>query len=187
MNAAVSSRPHTAHRRSRRGMLIAVGALAATALLPSTAADAKSPQQVDPALMVPTLNPDAAPWNCWEAGSGITCQGTVQESYTNELFGLQCDGQEVYITGRFDQQWTRWHTADGLATKTSVHSASPRDVFSLSPTADGPALTISGHFNWHYVYAVPGRPQLAHAHRGRGHLPGPLPEAARWCCMTAAG
>lgn len=106
--------------------------------------------------MVPALNPDFAPWSCWKAGSGITCQGTSEVSFTNEPFGLQCDGQDVYITGGGTDRMTRWHTADGLATKTVIHADYPGDVFSLSPTGDGPSLTISGHFNRHYVYAVPG-------------------------------
>jgi hypothetical protein len=51
---------------------------------------------------------------------------------------------------------TRWHTADGLATKTVIHLDFPADTFSLSPEGDGVGLVISGHFNRHYVYAVPG-------------------------------
>jgi hypothetical protein len=53
---------------------------------------------------------------------------------------------------------TRWHTADGLATKTIVQLSFPEDVFSLSPTGEGPSLTIAGHWNRHYTYAVPGDP-----------------------------
>lgn len=154
MNAPAPSRSRTS-RRSRRGRLVAAGALAVTALLPAATADAANPHQVDPALMVPTLNPNFAPWNCWEAGSGITCQGTADSSY-REPAGLQCDGQDVYISGTGHERMTRWHTADGLATGTVVHLDFPGDVFSLSPTGDGPSLTISGHFNRHYVYAVPG-------------------------------
>lgn len=155
MNTSTCSR--SARRRNRRGVLVAAGAVAATALLPSTVAEAASPHEVDPALMVPTLNPDFAPWTCWEAGAGIICQGDFDPSYS-EPIGLQCDGQEVYITGSGHERMTRWHTADGLATRTVVHLDYPGDVFSLSPTGEGPSLTISGHFNRHYVYAVPGDP-----------------------------
>jgi hypothetical protein len=133
-----------------------MGVLAVTALLPAAAAQAKPPHQVDPALMVPTLNPAFAPWTCWEAGSGITCQGSVNASYANEPLGLECDGQEVYLTGRESSKMTRWHTADGRATKTVIHSDFPADTFSLSPEGEGVGLVISGHFNRHYVYAVPG-------------------------------
>lgn len=150
-----TARTRTSRRPNRRGVLVAAGALAATALLPSTAAGAASPHQVDPASMVPTLNPNFAPWTCWEAGKGITCQGELDQSFS-ETVGLQCDGHEVYATGREQARMTRWHTAGGLATKTSVHLDYPGDVFTLSSTGDGPTLTISGHWNRHYTYAVPG-------------------------------
>lgn len=137
--------------------LAAAGAAALMALLAlAPAAQAKSPHQVDPALMVPALNPNFAPWSCFETGVKITCQGRSEQSYTNEPFGLQCDGQEVYITGSGRERMTRWQTSEGLATKTVVHLDFPGDAFSLSPTGDGPALTISGHFNRHYTYLVPG-------------------------------
>jgi hypothetical protein len=144
--------------RARRARRLALGVLAVTALLPAAVAEAKPPEQVDPALVVPTLNPDFAPWNCWQAGSGITCQGSYAESYTGVPVGLDCDGQEIHLSGTARERMTRWHTADGRATKTVVHLDHPGDVFSLSPTGDGPGLTISGHFNRHYVYAVPGDP-----------------------------
>ena len=83
--------------------------------------------------------------------------GQLDATY-NEPIGLFCDGQEVWIQGRADAQTTRWHTGDGLATKTRAHLSYPADVFSLSPTGEGPNLTISGHFNRHYTYAVPGDP-----------------------------
>lgn len=142
--------------RTRRARRIALGALAVTALLPAAVADAKPPNQVDPALLVPTLNPNFAPWNCFEAGTGITCKGTYEDSYSGVPIGLECEGQEVYLSGTARERMTRWHTADGRATKTVVHLDYPGDLFSLSPTGEGPSLKISGHFNRHYVYAIPG-------------------------------
>jgi hypothetical protein len=129
--------------------------LAVTALLPATAAQAKPSHQVDPAHMVPTLNPAFAPWTCWEAGTGITCQGTAKSSYANQPLGLQCDGQEVYLTGRESSKMTRWHTADGRATKTVIHS-NYDDEFSLSPDGGDVGFLITVRLNRHYVYAVPG-------------------------------
>jgi hypothetical protein len=111
---------------------------------------------VDPALLTPALNPQFAPWSCVEAGSGITCQGSNDDSYVGVPVGLQCDGQEVYLSGTTQQRMTRWHTSDGRATRTVLHLDYPGDVFSLSQTGDGPGVTFSGHFNRHYVYAVPG-------------------------------
>ena len=146
----------TARRPRRATTIMATCTTAALAVvLSAPGAHAKSPRTVDPALMKPTLNPAFAPWTCWEAGTGITCQGVEDVSY-DEAFGLQCDGRDVYISGSGSSRMTRWHTVDGLATKTSIHSDFPADVFSLSPTGDGASFTISGHFNRHYTYAVPG-------------------------------
>jgi hypothetical protein len=108
--------------------------------------------------MQPALNPDFAPWSCWKAGSGIICQGDYETTY-NEPIGLECDGRPVYISGYGREQMTRWHTADGLATRTRAQLSFPEDVFSLSPTGEGPTLTFAGHWNRHYTYAVPGDPE----------------------------
>lgn len=117
---------------------------------------ASSPHQVDPATVTPALNPDFAPWSCFESGNGITCQGSFQPAYENEPIGLQCQGREVHISGQGREFMTRWHTADGRATRTVVHLDYPGDVFSLSPTGGEPSVTVRGHFNRHYVYLVPG-------------------------------
>ena len=129
----------------------------ASVVLTAPAASSKSPHEVDPATLQPTLNPNFAPWSCFEAGVGVTCQGSFDATY-NEPIGLFCAGQEVWIQGRAHEQMTRWHTGDGLATKTRVQLSYPADVFSLSPTGEGPSITFSGHFNRHYTYAVPGDP-----------------------------
>lgn len=139
-------------------MVLLAAAISLAGALSAPLAVAKSPHQVDPSAMQPPLNPQFAPWTCFETGVGITCQGSYEQSYA-EPFGLQCDGQEVYISGYGQERMTRWHTADGLATKTIVHLAFPADVFSLSPTGEGPSITIAGHFNRHYTYAVPGDPE----------------------------
>ena len=115
---------------------------------------AGQPQQVDPSTLQPALNPNFD-WSCYEAGSGITCKGTFEPSY-NEPIGLFCDGKEVWIQGAGREFMTRWHTADGLATKTVVHLDYPGDVFSFTEDGTGPSVTIRGHFNRHYVYPDPG-------------------------------
>ena len=115
---------------------------------------AGQPQQVDPSTLQPALNPNFD-WSCYEAGKGITCKGTFEPSY-NEPIGLICDGKEVWIQGAGREFMTRWHTADGLATKTVVHLDYPADVFSFTEDGSGPSVTIRGHFNRHYVYPDPG-------------------------------
>ena len=86
------------------------------------------------------------------AGTGITCQGSDAGSY-EDSFG-SCDGRELRVVGTFRERMTRWHTADGLATKTSVHLDAPADVFSLAGTDE--TVTLRGHWNRHYTYGVPG-------------------------------
>ncbi len=68
-------------------------ALTAVSVLVSAPATAGSPHTVDPAGMTPLLNPDYAPWTCVVAGTGITCTGYSEVSYTDEPTGFQCDGQ----------------------------------------------------------------------------------------------
>jgi hypothetical protein len=144
-------------RRSGLRLVALAGALALGVVLTSTPnATSKSPHQVDPATLQPTLNPDFAPWSCFRAGQGITCQGSYQDSWS-EPIGLACGGREVWITGHAHEFMTRWHTADGLATKTVVHLDYPEDVFSFDPAGPvGQVLVVSGHWNRHYDYPNPG-------------------------------
>ena len=150
-------RPSDHPRRPAAGLAALVGALA-LALGPAAAvpASAAPPRTVDPATVQPTLNPDYAPWTCFETGQGITCQGENEDSYSFPLDGFTCDGRQVWLSGTVHERMTRWHTADGLATKTLINLAFPRDVFSFDPAEDGPELVVSGHFNQHYTYEVAG-------------------------------
>lgn len=139
----------------RTTRLAAAVAAALSALTFGTVpAVAGQPQQVDPSTLQPALNPDFD-WSCYQAGSGITCKGSFEPTY-HEPIGLFCDGQEVWIQGSGREFMTRWHTADGLATKTVAHLDYPADVFSLAQDGTGPSVTIRGHFNRHYVYPDPG-------------------------------
>jgi hypothetical protein len=142
----------------RRWIPVTMTALCLTASLaiPGGSAVAKSPHTVDPLTMTPALNPSFAPWTCFLAGSGITCQGQLDQTYANELFGLQCDGQDVYVTGGLHASTTRWHDLEGRALKTSLQTDQPGDRLTLSPTGDGVAAILSQHFHKHYVYVVPG-------------------------------
>jgi hypothetical protein len=62
----------------------------------------------------------------------------------------------VWIRGEGREFMTRWHAAEGLATKTVVHLDYRADVFSLTEDGSGPSVTIRGHWNPHYVYPDPG-------------------------------
>jgi hypothetical protein len=146
-------------RTTARGVLTRVSVVALVALatgLGAAAPAAAEPRVVDPSTLVPALNPDFAPWTCLEAGGGIVCRGDEAPSYDQEPVGLTCGAGAVVISGSGRAHMTRWHTADGLATKTVIHYDFPGDVFSLEGVADGPSLTIRGHFNRHYDYLVAG-------------------------------
>ena len=140
----------------RRGV---AGLVVAAALLLSVPAAglAASRHSVDPATVSPTLNPDFAPYTCWDTGGGPICKGVDRPSYTNEVMDwFTCDGQTIYVTGEGKASITRWHLPDGRATKTIITIAYPGDVFSLSPTGDGPTVTIRSHMTEHYEYLEPG-------------------------------
>ena len=137
-----------------RGAVVALVAVAGA--LGSTVPAAAEPRVVDASTLVPALNPDFAPWTCLEAGQGIVCRGDAAFTYEQEPIGLACPSGDVVISGSGREHMTRWHTTDGLATKTVVHLDYPADVFSLAGVEDGPSLTIRGHFNRHYDYLVPG-------------------------------
>ena len=193
MNAAVSSRPHTAHRRSRRsrrGRLVAVGALAATALLPSTVADAKSPQEVDPALMRADAESELRALELLggRAAASPARAECRRRTRTSRL------GLPVRRTGRLPLR-PRGLEDDPLAHRRRAGHENRQSTRTSRPTllpvlrrAMESASTISCYFNRHYVYAAARRPELADAHRGRGHLPSDGPEAvAPGYCRTRDG
>ena len=124
------------------------------AVVPSYAV---SPHTIDPALMTPVLNPDFAPWTCVQTGTGATCTGELSDVYANQPIGLQCGGQEVYVTGRIRARMVRWHDADLNAVKTSLQTEFV-DRLTLSPVEDPSAgyVVFSGGWHKHYVYPVPG-------------------------------
>ena len=136
----------------RTAAVAGILSMAVMAMATSPPASAKSPHTIDPDTLQPALNPDFAPWSCFEAGSGITCQGGYEASY-EEVIGT-CDGRDLSVAGTIRERMTRWHTADGRATKTSVHLDAPADVFSLEGTDE--TVTLRAHWNRHYVYPVPG-------------------------------
>jgi hypothetical protein len=122
----------------------------------ATGVMASSPHVVDPDSVSPTLNPHYAPYDCWAVGDGSICQGEVQASYGPEVFdGFHCDGAVIYVSGRERQHITRWHDADGNATKT-ILDTEVVDVFSLDPAMGDPSVTLRGRFTKHYEYLVPG-------------------------------
>ncbi|GAA4401234.1 hypothetical protein GCM10023168_10620 [Fodinibacter luteus] len=151
-----SGAPH-ARAVTRRVHALAAGAAAlalVVAMMPTSSAVA-SPRQVDPLTLTPALNPTFS-WSCAETGSGITCTGERRSTYGPEPAGFDCDGMPVYVTGRGDDRMTRWHTADGLATRTVAQRSFPEDRLTLSADGSGPAVVSRQHWTQHYDYGTPG-------------------------------
>ena len=96
---------------------------------------------VDQSTLQPPLNPQFT-YKCWREHGGITCSGTFDPTYENEPIGIFCDGHEVYITGGGHERLTRWHLADGRATRT-IATLDYEDHYTLSPTGGGRKRTGS--------------------------------------------
>ena len=79
---------------------------------------AASPHQLDPAQMIPPLNPDFGPWICTDTGQGAVCRGDDDDTWTGADIGLACDGQPIYGTGWYASEAVRWHLPDGRALHT---------------------------------------------------------------------
>jgi hypothetical protein len=110
---------------------------------------------VDPLSLTPALNPTYT-WTCSRTGTGISCTGERRSTYGPEPAGFDCDGMPVYVSGRGDDRMTRWHTADGLATRTVVQRSFPEDRLTLSADGSGPAVVSRQHWTQHYHYGTPG-------------------------------
>jgi hypothetical protein len=158
-----------------RRILIGITAMSLLAAVAVAPVAARSPHQVDPNLMVPPLNPNLAPWTCWETGNGIICEGSVSESFAGEDIGEECAGQPIYITGSLTDRVTRWHTPDGRATRTFALQGG-RETWSLSADGSGPTITVKWQVSRHYTYFTPG--ELGDRQ---------LTEAGAWAIATAPG
>ena len=109
---------------------------------------------VDQGSLQPPLNPQFT-YECVREHGGITCRGTFDPTYENEPIGLFCDGREVYVTGGGHERLTRWHLADGRATRTVV-TLDYEDHYSLSPDGGGRTAIGIGHWVRAYTYPNPG-------------------------------
>ena len=131
-------------RTSLIGVVLA-GVLAAAA----TDAFAGTPT-VDPSTLQPPPPPRAA---CRLDGRFVICQTEFHEPFDAEpMIELPCG--TVYQTSRDDREGIRWYE-DGLLVRRFV-SRHMSGYWTLSPTGEGPFVTISGHSNWWTDYPIPG-------------------------------
>jgi hypothetical protein len=136
----------------------AIPVLASIALLGlavSAPVSAASPRTVDPATMMPPLNPDYDPWVCTDTGAGPICKGHEAADWSNEELPFACGDQPLYTTGWASSDGTRWHLPDGRATHTFFQNAS-EERWTLSPMGAGLAVKVQSRWIEHFVYGVPG-------------------------------
>jgi hypothetical protein len=138
----------------RRTIIVALGC-AAVLLAPANAIAGRG-DSVDPALMQPALNPAFAPWDCWRAGDGITCEGEGGDAWTNREWDLvRCDGHPVYSTGTEERVLVRHGDENGLALWGHAH-VDISEILSLHPDGSGPTLKAGGTWEQHFDYGTPG-------------------------------
>ena len=137
----------------KRTMIVALGC--AAVLLTPASAIAGQNDSVDPAIMQPGLNPAFAPWDCWRTGTGITCEGHLNDAWTNAEWGLVCDGRPVYTTGTEDRVLVRHGDEDGIGLWSRSH-VEIRETLSLQPDGSGPTLNAVGLWAEHFDYPTPG-------------------------------
>ena len=134
---------------------IAVALACAAMLLAPAATLAGRGDSVDPAIMQPGLNPAFAPWDCWRAGTGITCEGHLNDAWTNGEWGLVCDGRPVYSTGTEERVLVRHGDENGLGLWSRA-TVQIRESLSLQPDGSGPTLAAAGLWAEHFEYLTPG-------------------------------
>jgi hypothetical protein len=148
--------------RSLAVRALVLASLAIGAFAPAAAARSA----VDPATLVPPVQPDAA---CFELGGGsVQCEIYVLLEWQNEpSFELPCG--LVYETRSDERFVTRWFE-DGLLVRRLVHQRA-EGSWSLSPTGEAPLVMFSSDTNWGEVYTVPGDVDSAVGHqRGTDYL-----------------
>jgi hypothetical protein len=135
-------------------ILIGMAVLAVALSAPLSAVAGRG-ESVDPALMQPPLNATFAPWECWRAGDGITCEGHRTLTAVGAETFFVCDGRPVYTNEVDTRTMRRYGDANGLALKTVAH-VDIRGILGFEPDLSGPNLAGRGIFQETYYYLVPG-------------------------------
>lgn len=105
---------------------------------------------VDPSTLQPPPPPGAS---CRLDGRFVICQTELHETLDAEpILELPCG--TLYETARDDREGIRWYE-DGLAVRRFV-SRHFSGYWTLSPTGEGPFVTVTGHSNFWTEWLVPG-------------------------------
>jgi hypothetical protein len=106
---------------------------------------------VDPSTLQPPPPPGAT---CRADGVQTICHTQLTLTPVNEpVFDLPCG--TVYETSVDAREGLRWYDGAGRLVRRKV-SQDLDGSWSLSPTGDGPTVTISAHDNWRNEYLIPG-------------------------------
>jgi len=133
-----------------RALMICFALLAAGVFATAVPAAFAGTSTVDPSTLLPEPPPGAS---CRLDGRFVICQTEFHEPFdAAPVLELPCG--TLYQTSRDDREGIRWYE-DGRLVRRFV-SRQMAGYWTLSPTGDGPRVTISGHSNWWTTYAVPG-------------------------------
>jgi len=126
-----------------------VTGVAATSLFLGTVGSVAA-ASVDPSTLTPSPPSDA---RCHTAGNQVICDTVLNFFLENEP-DMDTPCGQLYFTGTDLRNGTRFYT-DGLLTRRHV-TAQVNGTLSLSPTGDGPSVTVTAHHNWWGYWLVPG-------------------------------
>jgi len=140
---------------SIRATIVVLGVAVAQLAIPVASA-APPPGPVDESLLVPSLNPDFAPWTCTARQTGPVCTGEWDAVHEWQPFDFSCDDVPVYASSHVQRRSTRYYDWDHLNYDRYVHQ---NDVDELSTSPTGPATaTITARSRFSEPFAVPGDP-----------------------------
>ena len=141
----MDARP-AAHRARPVRMALAGAILMLGTLVPTVGAGSA----VDGTTLTPPVLPGTP---CQADGQWVRCDTSNVTTFINSpAFDLPCG--TMYETATDDRHATRWYR-DGLLDHRSVQ-AQYRGTWSLSPTNEGPTVTVHGDWNWWVRFPTPG-------------------------------
>jgi hypothetical protein len=123
--------------------------VAAIALLTMVVAvpSALAGSTVDPDTLIPPPPPGA---ECSATGAFVICHTDFVESAVNEpIFDLPCG--TIYLTINDVRRGIRWYDSSDLTIVKRLVFQDAEGSLSLSPTGEGPTVTVTVHANWRNV------------------------------------
>jgi hypothetical protein len=104
---------------------------------------------IDPSTLQPPPPPDA---ECQADGAWIICHtGLVFTPVNEPILDFQLPCGTLYETSTDIRRGIRWYDSSDRRLVTRFVTQDMEGTWSLSPTGDGPTVTISAHANWRNV------------------------------------